>query len=89
MRAAPELLDALTIGGGSARPRGSGGGSPRSQIILLSHPKYTKMVKKTGGFTHFLAYKLPKTPFLVQKYLARYIPEMFFEEYINLKFVIT
>ncbi len=36
-----------------------------------------------GCFTHFLAYKSLKTPFSVQKYLPRYIPEMFFKEYIN------
>jgi hypothetical protein len=71
---APELLGAPTIGGRSAQPRGGGGGSP-------CHPICTK----TGGFSHFLAYKLPKTPLFDQKYLTQYIPEMFFEEYINFK----
>jgi hypothetical protein len=32
---------------------------------------------------HFLAYKLPKTPFFTQKYLTKYNTETFFEEYIN------
>jgi hypothetical protein len=39
--------------------------------------------QKTGGFVHFLANKLPKTSFFAQKYLTRYNPETFFEEYIN------
>jgi hypothetical protein len=33
-----------------------------------------------------LANKLPKTPFFTLKYLTRYTPETFLEEYINLKF---
>ncbi len=41
--------------------------------------------KKTGGFLQLLAYRLPKTLFSAQKYLIRYTPEMFFEEYINFK----
>ncbi len=51
----------------------------------FSRPKYTKTVKKTGGFTHFWAYNLPKTLFFDQKYLTRYIPETVSEEYINFK----
>jgi hypothetical protein len=43
--------------------------------------------EKTGGFSHFLANKSPKTPFFAQKYLTRYTPEMFCEEYINFKIV--
>jgi hypothetical protein len=43
---APELLGALTIGRGSAQSGGGGGGGHRSQIILPSHPKYTKTAKK-------------------------------------------
>jgi hypothetical protein len=38
-----------------------------------------------GGFSLFLAYKSLKTPFFAQKYLTRYTPEMFFEEYISFK----
>jgi hypothetical protein len=37
--AAPELLGAPTIGGGSARSRGGGEGDHRSQISLQSRPK--------------------------------------------------
>jgi hypothetical protein len=80
--AAPELLGAPTIGGGSAQPGGGGGGSPRSQISLPSRPKYTKMAKN-GRLHTILAYQLPKTLFFAQKYLTRYIPETFLEEYIN------
>jgi hypothetical protein len=90
VRAAPELLGAPTIGRGSAQPEGGGEGSPRSQRSLPSHPKYTKTAEKMGGgFTYFLAYKLPKTQFFVQKYLTRYISETFFEEYINFKIFTT
>ncbi len=49
-------------------------------------PEIYKNSKKTGSFPHFLAYKLPKTPFFAQKYFKRYTPEMFFEEYINFNF---
>jgi hypothetical protein len=54
VRAAPELLGALTMGGGSARPRGGGRESLGSQI---KPPEIYKNGGKTGGFTHFLAYK--------------------------------
>ena len=37
--AAPELLGAPTIGGGSVQSRGGGGRDHRSQISLLSRPK--------------------------------------------------
>jgi hypothetical protein len=43
--AAPELLGAPTIGGGSAWSRGGGGGDYRSQISLQSRPKSTKTAK--------------------------------------------
>jgi hypothetical protein len=46
-------------------------------------PKIDKNGKKTSGFVHVLAYKLPKTPFFAQKYLTRYTHETFFEEYAN------
>jgi hypothetical protein len=81
MRAAPELLGAPTMGGG-AWPGGGGGGSPRCQVSLPSRRNVRKR-QKIGGFTHFLAYKLPETPFFVQKYLTSYILGTFFEEYIN------
>jgi hypothetical protein len=80
---APELLGALTIGGGSAWSRGGGGGGHRSQISLQSRLKYTKMAKKWVVFAHVLAYKLPKMPFFAQKYITRYTHKMFFEKYVN------
>ncbi len=83
MWAAPELLGAPTIGGGSARSGGGGRGGLRSQISLPSHPEYMKTAKKTGSFTHVLAYKSQKTPFFAQKYLKRYTHETFFEKYVN------
>ncbi len=79
MRAAPELLGAPTIGGGSARP-GVGGGEIPSQPYQIA-----KNSEKMGGFAHVLAYKSPKTPFFALKYLTRYTHETFFEEYINFK----
>ncbi len=39
--------------------------------------------EKTGGFTHVLAYKSPKTPFFALQYLTRYTHEMVFEVYTN------
>jgi hypothetical protein len=45
MWAAPELLGAPSIGGGSAWSGGGGGGGHRSQISLPSRPKYTKTAK--------------------------------------------
>ncbi len=42
----PELLGAPTIGGGSARSRGGGGGDYRSQLSIPSLLKYTKTAKK-------------------------------------------
>ncbi len=45
--------------------------------------------EKNGGFMHVLAYNSPKKPFFALKYLTRYTHEMFFEEYINLKFFVT
>ncbi len=46
MQAAPELLGAPTISGGSAWPGDGGGESHKSQISLPSRPKYTKTAKK-------------------------------------------
>ncbi len=84
MWAAPELLGAPTMAGGSAQPGDSGGESHRSQINLPSRPKYMQIVKN-GRFHALLAYKSPKTPFFVEKYLTKYNHKAFFEEYINLK----
>jgi hypothetical protein len=71
------------------------GGVPRPGVLVegVNGAKYAPMPprmykndEKTGNFTHFLAYKLPKTLFFAQKYLTSYTPEMFLEEYINCKF---
>jgi hypothetical protein len=70
------------------------GGLPGQGAVVegVKGVKYTPMLprmykngKKTGGFAHFLAYKLPKTLFFAQKFLTRYTPETFFKEYINFK----
>ncbi len=42
VRAAPELLGAPAIGGGSARPGGGDGGCHKSQISLPSRPEGMK-----------------------------------------------
>jgi hypothetical protein len=84
VRVAQKLLGAPTTGGGSAWAGGGGGRSQRSQI----RPHATRNAQKwqkMGSFLHFLAYKSPKTLFFAQKYLTRYTPETFFEEYINSK----
>ncbi len=83
MRAAPELLGAPTIGGGSARPWGGGGEFPRSHTFTAVRNSQKR--RKMGGCEHILAYKSPKTPFFALKYLTRYTHETFFEEYINIK----
>ncbi len=86
MRAAPELLGAPTIGGGSAQPGVGGGGSPRSQISLPCHPKYTKTAKKRAVSHTFWLKNPPKCRFSFKSTLKdMYIPDTFFEEYINFK----
>jgi hypothetical protein len=44
-------------------------------------PEIYENGKKTGGFAHVLAYKLPKNAVFAQEYLTRYTHETFFEEY--------
>jgi hypothetical protein len=70
------------------------GGVPWQGVVVegVKGVKYASMSpgmyensEKAGGFAHFLAYKLPKTPFFAQKYLTRYTPETFIKEYINFK----
>jgi hypothetical protein len=55
-------------------------GVPGQGVVVegVKGVKYTRMLprnvrkrEKTGGFLHFLAYKLPKTTFSAQKYLTR------------------
>jgi hypothetical protein len=84
VRAAQKLLGVPTIGRGSAQAGGGGGGSQRSQICPHAAQNIQKP-QKTGGFLHFLAYKLPKMPFFAQNYSTRYTSKMFSEEYINFK----
>ncbi len=59
------------------------GGVPGQGVVVegVKGIKYSPMLpkmyengKKQGGFTHLLAYKLPKTPFFAQKYFKRYTP---------------
>jgi hypothetical protein len=65
MRVAQKMLDASTIGGGSARAGGV--------VEEIKGVKYTPMppgitkLQKTDGFPYFLAYKSPKTPFFAQR----------------------
>jgi hypothetical protein len=51
-------------------------------------PEIYKNGEKTGGFPHFLAYKLPKMPFFTQKYLTRYPPKTFLRNESILNFAL-
>ncbi len=42
-----------------------------------------KGAPKIGGFPALSDLKIAETPFFTQKYLLRYTPTIFFEEYIN------
>jgi hypothetical protein len=44
---------------------------------------------KTSGLQHSMTLKIPKTPFFTKKYVTKYTPETFFEDYINFKFFVT
>jgi hypothetical protein len=76
VRAAQKLLGVPTIGGGSARAGGGGGGSQRSQI--RPHASWKTAVSLSFGLIN-----RRKCCFFAQKFLTRYTPETFFEEYIN------
>jgi hypothetical protein len=76
MRAAPELLGAPSMGGGSARPRGGGGESYRSQISLQSRPKYTKTAKN-GRFHELFSLKIAEKAIFALKYLQNKITRCF------------
>ncbi len=67
VRAAPELLGAPTMRGGSAQPGGGGGESYRSQISLQSRLKCMKKAKN-GRFQERFSLKVANN---------------FFEEYTN------
>ncbi len=77
MRAAPELLGALTIGRRSARPGGGGGESYRSQISLPSRPKYAKMARKQAVLRTFWLINRLKHRFLLKSTLKDIIPRRF------------
>ncbi len=62
MQAAPELLGAPTVGGGSARP-GGGGGEFIEVIYTLQPYEVAKNGEKTAGFADVLAYKSQKRRF--------------------------
>ncbi len=59
------------------------GGVPGPGVVversyIPSQPyEIAKNGEKTGGFTHVLAFKSPKTPFFTQKYLTRCTHETF------------
>jgi hypothetical protein len=89
VRAAKKLLSVLTFGGGSARAGGGCGGSQRSQICPHAAGKVRKQQKKTGGFTHFLAYKSPKTPFSLKSTLQDILLRRFLRNTLILKFFFT
>ncbi len=57
----------------------------QNSYIPSQQSEIAKKGEKTGGFTHVLSYKSPKTPFFALKYLTRYTHEAFFKEYINIK----
>jgi hypothetical protein len=75
------LLGALTIGGGSARPRGGGRGSQRSQIRLPC----PLGIYKNGQFPTLTDLKDAKNILFYLKVLNNYTPKTFYEEYINFK----
>ncbi len=83
---AQEQLGALTIGGGSARLSGGGGGS---QISLPSRPKCTNRNENganSAGIPALIDLKIAENAvFFILKYLTKYLPETFFEEYMNFK----
>jgi hypothetical protein len=79
---APELLGAPT--------------SPRVVVEGVIEVKETFQAarniqkwQKTGGFTHVLAYKSPKTPFFAQKYLQDMLMRCFLRNTSILKLLIT
>jgi hypothetical protein len=86
VRVARKLLGAPFLGGGECPGKGWWWRESKESNMP---PRMYENSEKTDGFLHFLAYKLPKTLFFAQKYLARYTPETNFEEYINFTFYVT
>jgi hypothetical protein len=83
MRAAQKLLSVPIIGGGKCPTQGVVAEGVEEVKYAPMPPRMYKNSEKTGGFAHFFMFKSLKTLFFAQKYLTRYIPETFFEEYIN------
>jgi hypothetical protein len=75
MRAAQKLLGAPTIGGGVPRWRES-----KESNGLLCRLECTKTAKKQAVLRAFWPINRPK-----HRYLTRYTPKTFLEEYINFK----
>jgi hypothetical protein len=82
VKAAQELLGTPTVAGGSAPSGGGGEGSLRRHLSPQPAEIY-KIGAEKGQFPALFGLKIMKTPFFAQKYLIRYTPKMFFEEYIN------
>jgi hypothetical protein len=89
MRAAHELLGVPTIGGGSARPEGGGGGSQRSQISLPNCPECTQKWRQNSWFPAIIDLKIAENVVFYLKVLNKIYSQDFFEEYINFKFFVT
>jgi hypothetical protein len=87
--AAPELLGAPTIGGGSARFGGGGGGGHTSQISLPSHPKYTKMAKKQAVLRTFWLINCQKCRFSLKSTLQDILMRCFLRNTSILNLFIT
>ncbi len=83
VQAAPELLGAPTIGGGSAQARGWWQRGCQKSNKPSKPPEIHENSEKTERFASVLAYKSPKTPIFAQKYLTRYTHKTFFEKYVN------
>jgi hypothetical protein len=82
VRAAPELLGAPTIRGGSALPGVGGGGSHRSQISLPSRPECTKR-RKNSQFSAIIDFKNTENSVFYLKILLKIYSQEVFVEYIN------
>ncbi len=81
MRAAQKLLGAPTIGGGSAQAGGVVEGVKGVKYTPKPPTMYENGEKRAVFCTYFK--KLLISQFFTEKYLSRYTPETFFEEYMN------
>ncbi len=85
MKAAHKQLGCTDYWRGECLGRGSQWRELKEANKPPSWPKYTKLAPKMGGFLYFQPAKSPKMSFFAKKYLIRYTPKTFFEEYINFK----